>query len=138
MALLCPQGSHQAAQHLRDLDIFTNAQVVKVDPDKPLEGARLLVLQVTESVLTPPPTHTLQDHTVPRNSPKPSWGLWKEGVMPPVVLQPPASTTLPKALSATSQVQAQRLIRSTREPSIIAAAQGPVLAGPSEAGVWGP
>ncbi|XP_055002184.1 methenyltetrahydrofolate synthase domain-containing protein isoform X1 [Sorex araneus] len=49
------KGSHLAAQHLRDLDIFASAQEVKVDPDKPLEGARLLALQSKKTLLVPTP-----------------------------------------------------------------------------------
>uniref|UniRef100_A0A8C0NWI2 Methenyltetrahydrofolate synthetase domain containing n=1 Tax=Canis lupus familiaris TaxID=9615 RepID=A0A8C0NWI2_CANLF len=35
-----------ACQNIRDLEVFTRTQEVKVDPDKPLEGVRLLMLQV--------------------------------------------------------------------------------------------
>ncbi|XP_047385682.1 methenyltetrahydrofolate synthase domain-containing protein isoform X4 [Sciurus carolinensis] len=39
------QGSHRACQNIRDLEVFARTQEVKVDPDKPLEGVRLLALQ---------------------------------------------------------------------------------------------
>lgn len=41
------QGSLQACGSLRELRVFGTARQVKVDPDKPLEGARLAALQVT-------------------------------------------------------------------------------------------
>lgn len=40
------QGSYLACQNIKDLEVFARAQEVKVDPDKPLEGVRLLALQV--------------------------------------------------------------------------------------------
>uniref|UniRef100_A0A8C0SIE8 Methenyltetrahydrofolate synthetase domain containing n=1 Tax=Canis lupus familiaris TaxID=9615 RepID=A0A8C0SIE8_CANLF len=39
------KGSYLACQNIRDLEVFTRTQEVKVDPDKPLEGVRLLMLQ---------------------------------------------------------------------------------------------
>ncbi|NWW12688.1 MTHSD protein, partial [Oreocharis arfaki] len=51
---LC-QGSLQACCSLRELDVFSRAREVKVDPDKPLEGARLAALQARKTLLVPTP-----------------------------------------------------------------------------------
>lgn len=40
------QGAFTACTKVSELQVFTQATEVKVDPDKPLEGARLAVLQV--------------------------------------------------------------------------------------------
>lgn len=40
------QGAFTACAKLSQLEAFTQTAEVKVDPDKPLEGARLAVLQV--------------------------------------------------------------------------------------------
>uniref|UniRef100_A0A8C6AL26 Methenyltetrahydrofolate synthase domain-containing protein n=1 Tax=Monodon monoceros TaxID=40151 RepID=A0A8C6AL26_MONMO len=40
------KGSYLACQNIKDLAVFARTQEVKVDPDKPLEGVRLLALQV--------------------------------------------------------------------------------------------
>ncbi|RLW01289.1 hypothetical protein DV515_00008051 [Chloebia gouldiae] len=56
--LLAPslsQGSLQACCSLRELDVFSRAREVKVDPDKPLEGARLVALQARKTLLVPTP-----------------------------------------------------------------------------------
>lgn len=47
--VLFMQGSHQACQAIKELEIFDRTREIKVDPDKPLEGVRLAALQVTES-----------------------------------------------------------------------------------------
>ncbi|XP_036202090.1 methenyltetrahydrofolate synthase domain-containing protein isoform X4 [Myotis myotis] len=39
------KGSYLACQSIKDLGVFARTQEVKVDPDKPLEGVRLLALQ---------------------------------------------------------------------------------------------
>uniref|UniRef100_A0A8D2DV44 Methenyltetrahydrofolate synthase domain-containing protein n=1 Tax=Sciurus vulgaris TaxID=55149 RepID=A0A8D2DV44_SCIVU len=49
------KGSHRACQNIRDLEVFTRTQEVKVDPDKPLEGVRLLALQSKKTLLVPTP-----------------------------------------------------------------------------------
>ncbi|OWK53252.1 Methenyltetrahydrofolate synthase domain-containing protein [Lonchura striata] len=49
------QGSLQACCSLRELDVFSRAREVKVDPDKPLEGARLAALQAGKTLLVPTP-----------------------------------------------------------------------------------
>ncbi|XP_047385681.1 methenyltetrahydrofolate synthase domain-containing protein isoform X3 [Sciurus carolinensis] len=49
------QGSHRACQNIRDLEVFARTQEVKVDPDKPLEGVRLLALQSKKTLLVPTP-----------------------------------------------------------------------------------
>ncbi|KAM5132936.1 methenyltetrahydrofolate synthase domain-containing protein isoform 1-T1 [Callospermophilus lateralis] len=49
------KGSHRACQNLKDLDVFARTQEVKVDPDKPLEGVRLLALQSKKTLLVPTP-----------------------------------------------------------------------------------
>ncbi|XP_047566957.1 methenyltetrahydrofolate synthase domain-containing protein isoform X10 [Lutra lutra] len=49
------KGSYLAGQSIRELEVFARAQEVKVDPDKPLEGVRLLVLQSKKTLLVPTP-----------------------------------------------------------------------------------
>ncbi|KAM5262626.1 LOW QUALITY PROTEIN: methenyltetrahydrofolate synthase domain-containing protein [Ctenodactylus gundi] len=49
------KGSSLACQRLGDLHMFAGAQEVKVDPDKPLEGVRLLALQSKKTLLVPTP-----------------------------------------------------------------------------------
>ncbi|NWI41152.1 MTHSD protein, partial [Picathartes gymnocephalus] len=49
------KGSLQACCFLGELDVFSRAQEVKVDPDKPLEGARLAALQARKTLLVPTP-----------------------------------------------------------------------------------
>lgn len=49
------QGALRACSRVSDLDVFTHTAEVKVDPDKPLLGARLAVLQVALWRKTPEP-----------------------------------------------------------------------------------
>ncbi|NWH41321.1 MTHSD protein, partial [Chloropsis hardwickii] len=49
------KGSLQACCSLGELDVFSRAREVKVDPDKPLEGARLAALQARKTLLVPTP-----------------------------------------------------------------------------------
>ncbi|NP_001124842.1 methenyltetrahydrofolate synthase domain-containing protein [Pongo abelii] len=49
------KGSYLACQNIKDLDVFARTQEVKVDPDKPLEGVRLLALQSKKTLLVPTP-----------------------------------------------------------------------------------
>ncbi|NXU91098.1 MTHSD protein, partial [Xiphorhynchus elegans] len=49
------KGSLQACGSLRELGAFSRAREVKVDPDKPLEGARLAALQARKTLLVPTP-----------------------------------------------------------------------------------
>ncbi|XP_032709697.1 methenyltetrahydrofolate synthase domain-containing protein isoform X3 [Lontra canadensis] len=49
------KGSYLAGQSIRELEVFARAQEVKVDPDKPLEGVRLLALQSKKTLLVPTP-----------------------------------------------------------------------------------
>nr|XP_046241280.1 methenyltetrahydrofolate synthase domain-containing protein isoform X2 [Scatophagus argus] len=49
------KGAFTACGRLSKLQVFTQAAEVKVDPDKPLEGARLAVLQARKSLLVPTP-----------------------------------------------------------------------------------
>ncbi|XP_051024900.1 methenyltetrahydrofolate synthase domain-containing protein isoform X2 [Acomys russatus] len=49
------KGSYLACQSIRDLEVFAGTQEVKVDPDKPLEGVRLLALQSKKTLLVPTP-----------------------------------------------------------------------------------
>ncbi|GAB5582554.1 methenyltetrahydrofolate synthase domain-containing protein isoform X1 [Prionailurus iriomotensis] len=49
------KGSYLACQNIRDLEVFTRTREVKVDPDKPLEGIRLLALQSKKTLLVPTP-----------------------------------------------------------------------------------
>lgn len=43
------QGAFKACARVSELQVFTYTAEVKVDPDKPLEGVRLAVLQVALS-----------------------------------------------------------------------------------------
>ncbi|NXD31350.1 MTHSD protein, partial [Spelaeornis formosus] len=49
------KGSLQACGSLAGLHAFSRAREVKVDPDKPLEGARLAALQARKTLLVPTP-----------------------------------------------------------------------------------
>ncbi|NWV81820.1 MTHSD protein, partial [Dasyornis broadbenti] len=49
------KGSLQACCSLWGMDVFSRAREVKVDPDKPLEGARLAALQARKTLLVPTP-----------------------------------------------------------------------------------
>ena len=40
------QGADEAGDRIATLDVFKNAQNVKVDPDKPLQQARYVTLKV--------------------------------------------------------------------------------------------
>ncbi|XP_055408036.1 methenyltetrahydrofolate synthase domain-containing protein isoform X7 [Bubalus kerabau] len=47
------KGSYLACQNIRDLEVFARTQELKVDPDKPLEGVRLLALQGVRNYSVP-------------------------------------------------------------------------------------
>ncbi|XP_064375834.1 methenyltetrahydrofolate synthase domain-containing protein isoform X1 [Dromaius novaehollandiae] len=49
------EGSHQACCSIKGLDVFSRANEIKVDPDKPLEGVRLAALQARKTLLVPTP-----------------------------------------------------------------------------------
>ncbi|CAL1604011.1 unnamed protein product [Knipowitschia caucasica] len=49
------KGASTACAKVSELQEFTNAEEVKVDPDKPLEEARLLILQAQKTLLVPTP-----------------------------------------------------------------------------------
>ncbi|XP_070617970.1 methenyltetrahydrofolate synthase domain-containing protein isoform X6 [Erythrolamprus reginae] len=49
------KGSFQAGVSIKSWEGFDRAQEVKVDPDKPLEGIRLSVLQARKTLLVPTP-----------------------------------------------------------------------------------
>ncbi|XP_037103807.1 methenyltetrahydrofolate synthase domain-containing protein isoform X1 [Syngnathus acus] len=49
------KGAFTACPKVSELEVFTQATEVKVDPDKPLEGARLEVLQAHKTLLVPTP-----------------------------------------------------------------------------------
>uniref|UniRef100_G3PTW8 Methenyltetrahydrofolate synthase domain-containing protein n=1 Tax=Gasterosteus aculeatus TaxID=69293 RepID=G3PTW8_GASAC len=49
------KGAFTACTKVSELQVFTQATEVKVDPDKPLEGARLAVLQAQKTLLVPTP-----------------------------------------------------------------------------------
>ncbi|XP_034045002.1 methenyltetrahydrofolate synthase domain-containing protein isoform X1 [Thalassophryne amazonica] len=49
------KGAFTACDRVPELQVFTQTTEVKVDPDKPLEGARLLVLQARKTLLVPTP-----------------------------------------------------------------------------------
>jgi len=42
----CTQGADEAGDRIATLDVFKNAQNIKVDPDKPLQQARYITLKV--------------------------------------------------------------------------------------------
>uniref|UniRef100_A0A3B4YA30 Methenyltetrahydrofolate synthase domain-containing protein n=1 Tax=Seriola lalandi dorsalis TaxID=1841481 RepID=A0A3B4YA30_SERLL len=49
------KGAFTACARVSELEVFTQTPEVKVDPDKPLEGARLAVLQAQKTLLVPTP-----------------------------------------------------------------------------------
>ncbi|XP_007937405.1 methenyltetrahydrofolate synthase domain-containing protein [Orycteropus afer afer] len=49
------KGSYVACQNIQQLEAFAKTREVKVDPDKPLEGVRLLALQSHKTLLVPTP-----------------------------------------------------------------------------------
>ncbi|KAM3625043.1 uncharacterized protein V6R79_006095 [Siganus canaliculatus] len=49
------KGAFTACAKVSELQVFTQTAEVKVDPDKPLEGARLAVLQARKTLLVPTP-----------------------------------------------------------------------------------
>uniref|UniRef100_A0A8C7TYX2 Methenyltetrahydrofolate synthase domain-containing protein n=1 Tax=Oncorhynchus mykiss TaxID=8022 RepID=A0A8C7TYX2_ONCMY len=49
------KGAHTACAKVLELQVFNETDEVKVDPDKPLEGARLAVLQARKTLLVPTP-----------------------------------------------------------------------------------
>ncbi|KAM9765360.1 methenyltetrahydrofolate synthase domain-containing protein isoform 1-T1 [Menidia menidia] len=49
------KGAFMACTKMTELQVFTQSAEVKVDPDKPLEGARLAVLQARKTLLVPTP-----------------------------------------------------------------------------------
>ncbi|XP_042357442.1 methenyltetrahydrofolate synthase domain-containing protein isoform X2 [Plectropomus leopardus] len=49
------KGAFAACAKVSELQVFTQTAEVKVDPDKPLEGARLEVLQARKTLLVPTP-----------------------------------------------------------------------------------
>ncbi|XP_036441431.1 methenyltetrahydrofolate synthase domain-containing protein isoform X1 [Colossoma macropomum] len=49
------KGAYGACNKIVTLDVFSKTSEVKVDPDKPLEGARLAALQARKTLLVPTP-----------------------------------------------------------------------------------
>nr|XP_043871560.1 methenyltetrahydrofolate synthase domain-containing protein-like isoform X1 [Solea senegalensis]XP_043885552.1 methenyltetrahydrofolate synthase domain-containing protein isoform X1 [Solea senegalensis] len=49
------KGAYTACARVSELPVFTQSPEVKVDPDKPLEGARMAVLQAQKTLLVPTP-----------------------------------------------------------------------------------
>nr|XP_015223832.1 PREDICTED: methenyltetrahydrofolate synthase domain-containing protein isoform X4 [Lepisosteus oculatus] len=49
------KGAYRSCDQLASLGVLQHASEVKVDPDKPLEGARLAVLQAGKTLLVPTP-----------------------------------------------------------------------------------
>ncbi|XP_029000664.1 methenyltetrahydrofolate synthase domain-containing protein isoform X1 [Betta splendens] len=49
------KGAFTACDRVSELQVFSQTVEVKVDPDKPLEGARLAVLQAQKTLLVPTP-----------------------------------------------------------------------------------
>ena len=46
-ACIVIQGADEAGERIATLDVFKNAEKVKVDPDKPLQHARYVTLKVS-------------------------------------------------------------------------------------------
>jgi len=46
------QGADEAGDRIATLDVFKNAQNVKVDPDKPLQQARYVTLKVSLALMS--------------------------------------------------------------------------------------
>ncbi|XP_078400723.1 methenyltetrahydrofolate synthase domain-containing protein isoform X4 [Cetorhinus maximus] len=49
------KGAAQAAENLPNLQEFKNARIIKVNPDKPQENVRLLMLEARKTLLVPTP-----------------------------------------------------------------------------------
>ncbi|XP_033846889.1 methenyltetrahydrofolate synthase domain-containing protein isoform X1 [Periophthalmus magnuspinnatus] len=49
------KGASAACAKVSELQVFMKAGEIKVDPDKPLEGARLVILQAQKTLLVPTP-----------------------------------------------------------------------------------
>ncbi|XP_038609854.1 methenyltetrahydrofolate synthase domain-containing protein isoform X1 [Tachyglossus aculeatus] len=49
------KGSYQACKCIKELEGFARMRELKVDPDKPLEGVRLIALQARKTLLVPTP-----------------------------------------------------------------------------------
>ncbi|CAF99528.1 unnamed protein product, partial [Tetraodon nigroviridis] len=67
------QGAPAACSRVPELQVFSQAAEVKVDPDKPLQGARLAVLQARKTLLVPTPrlrTGLFNKITPPRGASK--------------------------------------------------------------------
>uniref|UniRef100_H3CV67 Methenyltetrahydrofolate synthase domain-containing protein n=1 Tax=Tetraodon nigroviridis TaxID=99883 RepID=H3CV67_TETNG len=67
------KGAPAACSRVPELQVFSQAAEVKVDPDKPLQGARLAVLQARKTLLVPTPrlrTGLFNKITPPRGASK--------------------------------------------------------------------
>lgn len=67
------KGSEEAAAKLLDLEDFKNAKSIEVNPDKPQEAARILVLENNKTLYVPVPRlkdRLLKHITVPEGSTK--------------------------------------------------------------------
>lgn len=67
------KGSNEAAQKLLDLSVFKDAKTIEVNPDKPQEAARVLVLENNKTLYVPVPRlkeGLLKLITVPENANK--------------------------------------------------------------------
>lgn len=49
------KGAAEAAQRLIELDEFTKARVIKINPDKPQEPVRFLALEANKEIIVPIP-----------------------------------------------------------------------------------
>ncbi|NXO85796.1 MTHSD protein, partial [Sitta europaea] len=94
------QGSLQACCSLRELEAFGRAREVKVDPDKPLEGARLAALQARKTLLVPTPR--LRTGLFNRIVPPP--GATKEILRRCATSQGPEDYSVPVGLDGKAQV----------------------------------
>uniref|UniRef100_A0A3Q3WZU9 Methenyltetrahydrofolate synthase domain-containing protein n=1 Tax=Mola mola TaxID=94237 RepID=A0A3Q3WZU9_MOLML len=67
------KGAFTACERVSELQVFVQTAEVKVDPDKPLQGARLAVLQAGKTLLVPTPrlrTGLFNNITPPRGASK--------------------------------------------------------------------
>lgn len=49
------KGAAEAAQRLADLEVFKEAKIIKINPDKPQEPVRFLALEANKEILVPIP-----------------------------------------------------------------------------------
>ncbi|XP_008838796.1 methenyltetrahydrofolate synthase domain-containing protein isoform X2 [Nannospalax galili] len=94
------KGSYVACQSIRHLEVFAGTREVKVDPDKPLEGVRLLALQNKKTLLVPTPR--LRTGLFNRITPPP--GATKDTLRKCATSQGVRNFSVPVGLDASVQV----------------------------------